>query len=119
MKYTIEDGRIHVWSNDEAVHLMIIARRSPTSDATLAQVRCEPMPMFEVKPEQAKEITGDWTWTGSAADASRIVDMTAAALLTRLAPEKAASKRASAWRARVLNSLFGPLDAEKAERQKG
>lgn len=107
MKFTIDEGRIHVWSADEAVHLIILPRRSAMSEPTLVQVRCEPMPMFEVEPELAKEIVGDWVWTGVGDDAARIVDMSCAALITRLDPSRAASPRARAWRARVLTSIHG------------
>lgn len=107
MKFTIDDGRIHVWSADEAVHLIIIARRSTMAEPTRVQVRCEPMPMFEVEPELATDIRGDWVWSGLGNDAARIVDMACAALITRLDPAKASSPRARAWRAKVLTSIHG------------
>lgn len=107
MKFTIDEGRIHVWSADEAVHLIILPRRSPMAEPTLVQVRCEPMPMFEVEPELAKDIVGDWVWSGLGDDAIRIVDMSCAALITRLDPSRASSPRARDWRARVLASLHG------------
>jgi len=107
MKFTIDEGRIHVWSDDEAVHLIILPRRSLMTEPTRVQVRSEPMPMFEVEPELAEEIKGDWVWSGLGEDAVRIVDMTCAALTTRLDPAKAASPRARAWRTRVLTSIHG------------
>ncbi len=114
MKFTIDEGRIHAWSADQAVHLIIVPRRSNMGEPTLVQVRSEPMPMFEVNPELATEVKGDWVWSGLGQDASRIVDMTCDALIKRLDPARASSPRTRIWRAKVLTSIHGaPLSSNR------
>lgn len=107
MRLTIDAGMLHVWTADHQVHLIIRPRRSADGENTFLQLRAEPMPIVEMRPEDnSSEIPADqWIWSGTPGDATRIVDLVVEQLTKALQPTSKVSKASQQWRARVLESL--------------
>lgn len=106
MRLTIEAGRLHVWTADHQVHLIIRPRRALDGEHTFLQLRAEPMPLVDMRPEEGSDMPADqWIWTGTPDDATRIVDQVVEQLTKALQPSSQVSKASQEWRARVLVSL--------------
>lgn len=107
MRLTIDAGLLHVWTADHQVHLIIRPRRGKEDECTFLQLRAEPMPLVEMRPEDnSSEVPADqWIWSGTPGDATRIVDLVVEQLTKALQPTPRISKASREWRVRVLESL--------------
>lgn len=106
MRLIIDAGLLHVWSDDHQVHLIIRPRRSREDEHTFLQLRCEPMPLVEMRPEDKSKTPADqWIWNGTPVDATRVADLVVEQLVRALQPGPRISKASKEWRLRVLDSL--------------
>lgn len=108
MKLSIINGTWNLQSLDGSVQLLVLPRRSADASATHITLRAEPMPALVIDPEEILVDTSvqAWVWDGSQEGARKIIPQMMLAIRSRLERPGSSSPRVTAWRTRVLESLF-------------
>lgn len=115
---TFEGGCWHAWSSDQRLHIRIRPRRSIDGEATVVDVRMEPMPMIRLEVERMERHVRveEWVWNDMDGADTLMLDRILALIRRHFQVECAVNARSAQWRQRLLKRLEedSMLDGQEA-----